>query len=221
MEQFLTNVFDALINRPVVMMALFALPLLAAWVAKKCFPSQVFLIAMLIPCLLSIGLAIIPEVYVVIVLVNILIIALVTVDLLTIIAPARFAATRELLKIVSLGKKHDCLLTVTNYSKRGCSVQIRDDLPSEFVSETEKFDYEFNPKSKASFEYQFISRNRGRYDMNCVHLKVNSRMGFWNAYYQVPIHNEIFVYPDMKQISQYALLARTCLLYTSPSPRDS
>lgn len=209
MEQFLTNVFDALINRPVVMMALFALPLLAAWVAKKCFPSQVFLIAMLIPCLLSIGLAIIPEVYVVIVLVNILIIALVTVDLLTIIAPARFAATRELLKIVSLGKKHDCLLTVTNYSKRGCSVQIRDDLPSEFVSETEKFDYEFNPKSKASFEYQFISRNRGRYDMNCVHLKVNSRMGFWNAYYQVPIHNEIFVYPDMKQISQYALLART------------
>ena len=150
-----------------------------------------------------------PWLYAVIVIVNLLILAVATIDLLTIIARARFEATRELLKIVSLGKMHDCQLTLTNFSKRGCEVEIRDDLPGEFKSDIEKFDYEFKPKSRASFDYQFSSRDRGRFDMNCVHLKVKSRLGLWIAHYEIPVHNEVFVYPDMKQISQYALLART------------
>ena len=209
MEQFLTPISDFLINRPLVMMAVFAIPLFLAWFAKRCFPSRLFLIAMLVPCLLSIGLVAIPELYAVIVIVNLLILTVATIDLLTIISSIRFEATRELLKIVSLGKKHDCQLTLTNHSKRSCEVEVRDDLPGVFESDTEKFDYEFKPRSRASFEYQFTSRDRGRYDMNCVHLMVKSRMGFWNAHYEIPVHNEVFVYPDMKQISQYALLART------------
>lgn len=209
MEQILTHVFDFLINRPLVMMAVFAIPLLAAWYFKRCFPSQLFLVAMLIPCGLSIGLVAIPELYAVIVIVNLLIISVATIDLLTIIAAIRFQAERKLLKIVSLGKKHDCRLTVTNFSKRGCDVQIRDDLPGEFEPDIEKFDYFFKPRSRASFHYQFTSRQRGRYEMHCVHLKVRSRLGFWNAHYKTPVHNQVFVYPDMKQISQFALLART------------
>ena len=209
MEQIQTQLFDFLINRPLVMMAVFAMPLFAAWIVKRCFPSRRFLIAMLIPCLLSIGLVIFPWLYAVIVIVNLLILAVATIDLLTIIARARFEATRKLLKIASLGKMHDCQLTLTNFSKRGCEVEIRDDLPGEFKSDIEKFDYEFKPKSRASFDYQFSSRDRGRFDMNCVHLKVKSRLGLWIAHYEIPVHNEVFVYPDMKQISQYALLART------------
>ena len=209
MAEFITQIFDFLINRPLVMMAVFAIPLFAAWLLKRSYPSQLFLVVMLLPCLVSLGLVLVPDLYLVVIVVNLLIVAIATLDLLTIIAPVRFQATRELLKIASLGKKHDCELTITNYSKRGCFVEIRDDLPVEFQPDVDKFDYEFKPSSKASFEYSFHSRERGRFEMDCVHVKVKSRIGFWNAHYKIPVQNEIFVYPDMKQISQYALLART------------
>jgi uncharacterized protein (DUF58 family) len=44
--------------------------------------------------------------------------------------------------------------------------------------------------------------------MNCVHLKVLSRWKFWCRLIRIPAFNEIHVYPDLKQISEYDLLAR-------------
>ena len=45
--------------------------------------------------------------------------------------------------------------------------------------------------------------------METVYLRASSRLGLWHRYYEYPCESQLNVYPDMKQLSKYALLART------------
>ncbi len=209
MTDILPQIFEFLINRPLVMMSGMAIPLLAAWFFKSCFPAPRFLAIMLLPFLLSIGIVWVPWLTWAVLGLNVILLAAAAIDLLSIISSKRFAVSREILKIASLGMKHDCELTITNYSKRPCQTEIRDDLPSEFEPDIDHFEYGFQPHDSASFQYRFASSQRGRFELNCIHIKVLSRFGLWYAFYRIPCHDDIFVYPDMKQISKYAILART------------
>ena len=42
-----------------------------------------------------------------------------------------------------------------------------------------------------------------------VYVQVRSRLGFWVRYLTYPAETAIHVYPDMKQLAEYAILART------------
>jgi uncharacterized protein (DUF58 family) len=114
-----------------------------------------------------------------------------------------------MIHIGSLDKTHECELAVSNLSRRTCKVRLKDDLPTEFLATPEFFDYRFRPRSRASFQYEFKNKARGRFDLNCVYVNVESALGLWRSYDHVPVHTQLNVYPDMKQISQYQLLART------------
>ncbi len=209
MTNFPAIVFDFLINRPLILMAVLALPLFAAWFFKGCFPSRRFLFVMSFPLVLSFTTVLLPAIVWAVLGLNLILLTIACVDVLSIVAARRFEASRDVLKIASWGKKQDCELTITSHSKRACHTEIRDDLPQAFTPDIERFHYFFNARSRARFQYRFTSRQRGRFELRCVHLRVRSRLGFWYAYYEIPTVDEIFVYPDMKQISQYAMLARS------------
>ncbi len=57
--------------------------------------------------------------------------------------------------------------------------------------------------------YQLEARRRGAFRMEAVYLRVSSRLGLWQRYLTYPAENDLHVYPDMQQMSEYALLART------------
>ncbi len=50
---------------------------------------------------------------------------------------------------------------------------------------------------------------RGAFVLEMIYLRLQSRFGFWQRYVEKPVRSTINVYPDMKQLSEYALLART------------
>ena len=50
---------------------------------------------------------------------------------------------------------------------------------------------------------------RGAFAIEPVHLRARSRLGFWQRLLDYPAATTVNVYPDMQQLSQYALLART------------
>lgn len=206
---FLAGVFDFLINRPLLMMVVMSLPLLGVQYWKKCFPTKWLLISALLPLAVSLLVIWLPQAVPVILLTALALTIVALVDLLTLVKEQEFTASRELLKVASLGKKHDCLITIANHSNKGCNTEICDDLPNEFIPDVEKYNHHFPPRSKSSFQYQFTSQERGRFTLNRVYMKVASRFGLWHAYYSIEVSDEVFVYPDMKQISQYALLAKT------------
>jgi len=45
--------------------------------------------------------------------------------------------------------------------------------------------------------------------MECLHLRVRSPWGLWWRYVRLPVESEVHVYPDMAQLRDYAILART------------
>ena len=53
------------------------------------------------------------------------------------------------------------------------------------------------------------SQERGRFSINGSHVSVRSRLGLWNIHYLMGNQQNILVYPNIKQLHDYALLART------------
>ena len=202
-------IFEFLINRPIIMMAALSLPLIAAWMLKKCFPSQILLLFSLLPLFVSLLSVLVPQVVPLIWVLSSILVAVAVADLLTVAKKSDFMVAREVLKVASLGKQHDCTITVSNKSRWSLSTEIKDDLPNEFESDMESFHHQFSPRSRTSFSYRFKPEERGRFEMKSIYLKVASRLGLWTSFQSIDVFDEIFVYPDMKQISQYSLLART------------
>ncbi len=50
---------------------------------------------------------------------------------------------------------------------------------------------------------------RGAFQLDRVYLRVRSRLGLWNRDLRYSVFNTLHVYPDMGQLAEYALLART------------
>ena len=65
------------------------------------------------------------------------------------------------------------------------------------------------PRSRATIKYDLSASRRGAFEMEKIYIRVDSRWGLWQKFIELPASNSINVYPDMKQLSRYALLART------------
>ena len=50
---------------------------------------------------------------------------------------------------------------------------------------------------------------RGMFSLDHVYLKFFSPLRLWTRYLTLDVRNPLNVYPDMKQLADYALLART------------
>ena len=205
----LHNTFEFLINRPLVFLSLMTLPFLFAWFCKRCFPTQRMLVWMLLPVALAVFIAFLPQLATVVIIFDLLFIAIPTIDLLTVVSAKKFVAQRKMIQIASLGKSHECELTIENKSPRSCYVRIKDDLPQNFEQTPPHFEYQFRPRLRSTFNYDFKCTERGKFKLNCVHMNVESWLGMWRSYVKVPVESSLSVYPDMKQISEYELLART------------
>jgi len=194
---------------PWLTLALFALPMvvLAWW--KRIYPHVPLVVAMLVPCLLTFSLLIWSDLLLVIIGVDLLLLLAAAFDVLTLPATNSFSVERSALRIASLGMPHRVELLVSNRSNRSCLVDVRDHLPEEFDATPDLFTIRLAPRSRAVMHYTFKSHRRGKFQLDRVYLRVHSRFGLWQRYLQYPTSSEIFVYPDMKQMSEYAVLART------------
>lgn len=200
---------DFFINRPLVLMLLMMIPLLLVSYLGQRYPThRLFWIAG-IPTLISLILLQAPQLGWYLVMLDLVILAIAIFDLLTISAAHFFSVERRVIRIASLGKSHDCELTITNQSPQPCLIDIKDDLPGSFEAEPAEYRRLLKPESRTLMRYAFTSHQRGRFELECVHLKVSSRLGLWQAYYRIPYRSAISVYPDLKQIAEYELLART------------
>ena len=206
---WLPPLLDFFINRPFLLLGLMALPLFVLASVKNCYPTARMFWLVGVPTVVSLAIIRVPVVGWYLLFLDLVILFVVVVDVLSIVSKQKFTVQREILHIASLGKKHHCEITISNRSKRQCRVKIKDDLPTEFVPDPEYFEYQFRPLSRTSFNYDFVAVERGRFDLNVIHLTVSSWLGFWHSFYQIPATDSVNVYPDMKQISEYDLLART------------
>ena len=208
---------ELLINRPIIMLAVMILPLLLVARYLKLFPSNRMLYLAAVPFLLSIvmsrfatgGSVLLAVLLFVVPVVDALLLGIVFLDACLTLRAKHFSCSRKIGGTGSMGKKYPVQLRVVNRARRGCKIIIRDDLPPGFDVTPAQFKTKLKGQSNTELEYEYASVQRGKVDLHSVYLNVSSPLGFWRGYYEVPTESSVNVYPDIQQISEYDLLART------------
>lgn len=190
-----------------VLVALVELVILAYFL--RIYPNRLLVYLALVPALLSIGLLFGEALRIPVFVIDALLAALALGDLLTLPGGGTFQAERHCGRIASLKKDHPVSLTISNLSRRSQFVWIRDGVPTEMTGKPDEFVRRLEPRSRVTVEYHLNARRRGSYALPTVFLRVRSRLGMWNRHFSYPVSTQVFVYPDMKQLAEYALLART------------
>ncbi len=176
---------------------------------KRMYPHLPLAIALAAPFVLSIFLLVNLQLLIVILAIDALIIVAATIDILTLPSASGLSAERTTARVASLQKPHAVTVTLTNAGGRDLLLTVRDDVPLEFTSEPEECDLRLEAKSRQAWHYEMTAKTRGAFAMHHVYLRMRSRFGLWKRYYQIPAKSTVHVYPDLKQLAEYAVLART------------
>ena len=130
-------------------------------------------------------------------------------DLMTLPRAGDFSAERTTGRLASITKTHQVTLTVSNLSSRPRMVWIRDDADQSLCPEPKDFIIALRAKSRSILHYEMRPKERGAYRLQFVYIRVRSLMGFWQRILTYEVRSDINIYPDMRQLSDYAVLART------------
>lgn len=117
-------------------------------------------------------------------------------------------ASRAVGGTASLGEKQKVTVTIKNLSRRRRVLHIRDDVPDEFVAEPNVFVASIPPLGTVELEYTVAPRRRGAYRFRRVYVMASSRLGFWKKARRLKAESTVRVYPDVRQIARYTILAR-------------
>jgi len=214
----LADGFNAIWSRPIIALSLFTLPLVLAAVFAKAYPHMRLLALCIVPVVVSPAIAFglsftlrgnTADAAIWIVVIDAIILLVALFDLITLPRKGDFTAERECLRIASLDRNHPVTLTINNNGRHAREIVVRDDFPQEFDVSKAEFDLAMQPRSRATLKYDLIASRRGAFELEKVYLKLKSHFGLWQKFVDLPVTSSINVYPDMKQLSRYALLART------------
>lgn len=180
---------------------------IASW--RRIYPHIPLVLLMIGPCLLTFSLLVWDDLFLVVALADGLVVLIAVGDCWTLPRASAFSVERTATRVASINMPHPVTLLINNHSKRPCFVSIRDDFPDEFVAEPEEFSIRMDPRSRVTMHYEFRSQRRGAFTLTQVYLRTRSYLGLWRRFLNYPAETVIHVYPDMKQLSEYAILART------------
>lgn len=183
------------------------LVVLAWWL--RIFPRRRMVAAALAPAALSLGLLTAPAMCGPILAIDGVLLAVMLADLWTLPRQRAFVVHRESGRIVSLKKRHEVTLTVSNQSRHAYAVTVCDGVAFPLEAEPAEFAFRFEPRSRTTLSYVLRAGRRGAFTLSTAFIRTSSRLGFWRRFTQYPVHTLFHVYPDMKQLGEYALLART------------
>ncbi len=194
---------------PVLWLLLLPLPMiLSAW-RFRIFPSRWLLALAALPAALSMLIALDGTLLWFLLLIDLGIATVAFLDWLVLPKRNSFEANRTALKIASIGKTHEVEMVLSNLNRWSYSIDVRDDLPEEFAPDREEFTVRLKGKSRSICRYHFTSNKRGKFFLKHFFLRVRSRLRLWNGYFEPKAETEINVFPDLKQISEFEILART------------
>jgi uncharacterized protein (DUF58 family) len=130
-------------------------------------------------------------------------------DLLTLPRRTCFSLERRVEDASSLRKPHAVALVLENHSRRSFSLTVRDGTPEDLNPRPREFDMKLPGRAKTTLEYRLLASRRGAFTLAAVYVRATSRLGLWQRLLVYPVETPLAVYPDVRQLSQYALLART------------
>jgi uncharacterized protein (DUF58 family) len=209
LSPYLSELGPLLVRSAGLIILVLAAPLLVLAWWKRIYPHTTLVIALGVPCVLSLALLAQPGLLPLIVLIDAIIGVVAVTDLMTLPRKNAFAIERETTRVVSVQKNHPVTLHVSNLSQRSPTGWIRDDIPQDFETQPREFVLRLAARSRLTVHYDLRATRRGAFSLNQINLRVRSLLGLWQRLLVYPQTTELHVYPDMKQLAEYAMLART------------
>ncbi|MGV3486267.1 MAG: DUF58 domain-containing protein, partial [Planctomycetaceae bacterium] len=119
------------------------------------------------------------------------------------------AASRTVARTASLGVELPCDLTLENRTSLTLRGAVRDDLPAHFTANPPQHSLILSAHGAVTMRHKLLPHRRGVFDLQHVYLQLISPARFWVLQKTIDVADRLNVYPDMKQLADYALLART------------
>ncbi len=129
-------------------------------------------------------------------------------DLATLAGAKRFRVERRHAATGSLDEPFRIELLVSNLGSIDRRVVLKDDTPESFCTAPEMFELLVPARSTVALESSSIPRRRGTYQLERADLFVSSRWLLWKRSVRLVCPGALRIYPNIRQIARYTLLAR-------------
>lgn len=206
------NQFELLTLLPWLLLGLFFLPLIVAARFFKTFPSTYWVVCFGTALVLSVLAVLLAPAWAGAVLVlDWLFLIFANLDFLAVYLSTNrgIEVHREISKTSSQGVPMDSTLMVENRSSIRLVGEVRDDVPDSFLSQPNEHQMDLPVGARATYQRRIKPTQRGAFQLERVSMRFASPLRLWVRFRDFPEPAPINVYPDMKQLSDYALLART------------
>ena len=162
----------------------------------------------ILPLAASLLLFAVPELWPVVVVLDLLLAVMAIGDATTLPRRSGFEARREFEPIATRGERHRIGLVIENRSRRAHEIDIRDDVGGVIESLEPPSRLRMTGRSLGRTSHVVLPHERGSFLLEWIDLRGGSRLGLWSVTHRLPVADRIEVYPALRQISRYALYAR-------------
>jgi uncharacterized protein (DUF58 family) len=139
---------------------------------------------------------------------NLLIILAAMVDLLLTPSPRDIEVSREVSEVLSVGASNPVELRLLNRSQVEIEVEVTDEFPEPGRADDLPIAARLKMWKEVSATYHVVPQRRGHNRFSAVHLRYRSRLGFWMRDQRRPMEKKVKIYPDIRMVRRFDLLAR-------------
>lgn len=129
-------------------------------------------------------------------------------DLLVTPAPRQIAVTREVGDVLSAGAPNPARLHLRNQAPTPLDLQITDEVPLPSQVDGLPARVRLGAGASTTVSFQVRPQRRGENAFAAVHLRYPSRFGLWVRQERRPLVSPVRVYPDVRAMRRFDLLAR-------------
>jgi uncharacterized protein (DUF58 family) len=117
-------------------------------------------------------------------------------------------ARRARVGVLSIGRENPVSVELVSRSRRRLIVLLNDDLPVELEAGDLPGRADVAPRGHATVTYHVRPSRRGAFQLGDHHLRYPTPLGLWWRQLRVPARDDVRVYPDVRAVRTYDLLAR-------------
>jgi uncharacterized protein (DUF58 family) len=195
---------------PWTVLALFLVPLLLLIYLQRIYPTRRMFALAAIPFLLCLPIPAFPAWWWLIPALSGVTAAIVAaIDLLLLPLPSNIHVHRTMARVASLGNPHSVEFVVDNQGGRVIRIDLAEDVADGLNAQPAVHKLVLPAAKRVTVQHHITPHRRGAFNLEFAYAHLLSEWGLWRRQYAFNCPSELHVYPDIRQIGEYALLART------------
>ncbi len=124
------------------------------------------------------------------------------------VRPKRIEILREVSQVLSVGAANPVTLRILSRAPRPVAIEITDEPPVPSRSEGLPFEAMLIPQREVEATYHLYPGRRGASRFKTVAFRYRSPLGLWARNVTRPLVNDVRIYPDIRTVRRFDLLAK-------------